>query len=216
MICRFVAGSILRRPPAVGAVAAVPGPGGRSLADGSVRGCCGGAVANSRLCVGASTVGPDKLDVGLDLGVGVGLVDDRLRGVDVGLGLGRIIGVGLGLGSTNGVGVGLGDGFRVAVGVGLGSSTVAVGVGDGLGEGVSASCFSASSISSLGVGDALTRAGVGLGRSVGTALAFAVGIEPGSDQPPVFSPFTNSACNLVFPCCRITGPSNFPRTIFPV
>jgi hypothetical protein len=58
----------------------------------------------------------------------------------------------------------------------------------------------------------------GCAETVGLAVAVAVGsaIEPGSDQPPAFSPLAKFACNLVLPCSLITGPSNFPRTILPV
>lgn len=237
MICRFTFGSIFRRSLATGGLGATLGSPGRLLRGASIVGCCGGAVGNSSVCPGASIVGPDEtavdvgvgngsgdqrgvgvglglgnlngvgveVAVGLDIGIGVGLGDGKVLGANVGIGDANGVGVGLGVGKIIGVGVGLGS-FSLAVGIGLGSSKASVGLGEGEGIGDRVSSFSASSISSFGVGDAFARSG----------LALAVGVDPGSDQPPAFSPFTKFACNLVFPCSRITGPSNFPRTIFPV
>jgi hypothetical protein len=129
--------------------------------------------------------------------------------MDVGLGdSNNIRGVGVGLGKVIGVGVGLGNNFSLAVDIGVGISKASVGLADGLGDGAAVNSLSASSsVFLFGVGETLTRA-------VGDAVL--AGSDPGSDQPLAFSPFTKFACNLVFPCSLITGPSNFPPTILPV
>jgi hypothetical protein len=62
--------------------------------------------------------------------------------------------------------------------------------------------------------------GVGLSSDTGLSLGAGLGVwpkvDPGSDQPPAFSPLTKLVCNLVWPCSLMTGPSNFPWTILPV
>jgi hypothetical protein len=128
------------------------------------------------------------------VGDGSGVGDGDGRGVGVGVGVG--LGLGMGVGVGVGVGLGLGSGIGVGVGLGLCSGAdVAVGVGGG----DSSNGFSGFSVSSAGEG-----------------VARSPELDPGSDHPPALSPFTKFACNRVSPCRLITGPSNFPRTIFPV
>jgi hypothetical protein len=182
-------------------------------------------VANSNVCAGVSTAAPvesgvefglgEGLTVAVAAGIGLGLANligvgvGLVRGVEVGLGdSNNIRGVGVGLGKVIGVAVGLGNNFNLAVDIGVGISKGSVALADGLGDGAAVNSFSAScSVSFFGIGETVTRV-------LGDAVV--AGSDPGSDQPLAFSPFTKFACNLVFPCCLITGPSNFPPTILPV
>jgi len=102
---------------------------------------------------------------------------------------------------TNGVGIGVDVRTGVGVEVDFG---VAVAVGAGV--------------------DVDPRGGGAVGSGVGVTIAIDDGdsrgtgvvVDPGSDQSPTLSPLANVACNRVWPCSLITGPSNFPRAILPV
>jgi len=135
---------------------------------------------------------------GVVIGVGVE-VDVCLA---VGVGLGVDVAVGLGVDVDIGVGDRVGDDDSVGSGVGV---AMGVGDGDGDGEGGAANGSSVGSVSAALL-DFSLDAGPGVRLTV----------DPGSDQSPAFSPFTKVVCNLVWPCSRITGPSNFPWTIRPV
>lgn len=112
--------------------------------------------------------------------------------------------VGVCIGIANGVGedVGLGVGVRVGINVGKGVG-ITGGVSNGDGESDSADGVS-------GVSFAVAIGSLAVGVGLGTA------VDPGSNQSLTLFPLTNVACNLVFPWIRMTGPSNFPRTILPV
>jgi hypothetical protein len=122
--------------------------------------------------------------------------------VGVGVNVGRGVGVEVGL--TIGVGVGVGENLGVAVGV-------CFSVGNGVGERVGKAVDGGNS--SIGVSaDSIS----GDGRSGSLAAGVGFGVDPGSNQLLTLLPLTNVACSLVFPWSRMTGPSNFPRTILPV
>ena len=171
----------------------------------------GEGVAN---CVGA--------DFGVEVGRGVGVSTAAGvavgRGVIVALGLGVPVGVGLGVCKGVGVDVDFGVGVGAGVGVDVGRG-VALGKrgNDGVGIGVGSDQI-------VDDGKACSTAGsrgfsVGPGRagcSVGFGLGLAAARDPGSNHGPACSPFAKTARNVVLPCSRSTGPSNFPRAIFPV
>ena len=106
----------------------------------------------------------------------------------------------------------------VAEGTGVG---VAVGVGDGVGLGVAVACGVGVGVGNE-VGDSdgfgKSTAGASVAVLVGCALGVDEGVPagPGATQLLTFSPFAKLACNRVCPCSRMTGPSNFPRTILPL
>src|SRR5437868_14089083 len=120
-------------------------------------------------------------------------------------------------GDREGAGVGVGDEDRrrdcvgdddgVAVGEGDGVGNSGGGTGDGVGDGD-------------GDGRSTTGSSVGCISAVSadcfSGVEARVRVDPGSDESPTLSPWTKVACNRVWPCSLITGPSNFPRTILPV
>jgi hypothetical protein len=138
------------------------------------------------------------VDVGRGVIVAVGVGPGVAVGVDRGVGVG--LGVSVGDGVALGVDGGVGDGVTLDGGVGRG---VGIGVGDG--ERNSVNGVSAGS-ASIGF----------VGSSFAPGVALTANVDPGSSQLLTLSPLTKVACNFVFPCIRMTGPSNFPRTIFPV
>ena len=109
------------------------------------------------------------------------------------------------VGDDGGVDVGVGDDDGVAVGEGdgVGNSVGGTGDGDGDGDGRSTTGSSVGCISAVSV-------------DCFCGVEARVRVDPGSDQSPTLSPLTKVACNRVWPCSLITGPSNFPRTILPV
>lgn len=108
---------------------------------------------------------------------------------------------GVGVGDADSVGVadgdaeGNGDGVGVRIGVGIG---VVVGIGFGVrtGDGVG----DADTVGD-GEGRSTTGASVGCVSAVLVDFSFAAGagvrIDPGSDQPPTFSPLTKVVCKRV-------------------
>jgi hypothetical protein len=140
------------------------------------------------------------------------------RGVIVAVGLGVCVGVGCGV--CIGVGVGVCIGVEVGAGIGvevgrggdvgnLGNDGVGIGVGSDQMVGDGKAC------STAGSGGVSVRAGFA-GCSLGVAVGLGATRDPGSNHGPAFSPFAKMACNVVLPCSRITGPSNFPCAILPV
>jgi len=147
------------------------------------------------------------LGVGIGVGVAVGVGAGVAMGVDVAVGVGVDVAVGVGVDVAVGVGV------DVAVGVGVGvNAGINVDKGVGSSEGVS---------NGDGDGDSADAAlevsfGVVTGSPFFAGLGLGIVVSPGSTQLLTLFPLTKVACNVVFPCIRMTGPSNFPRTILPV
>jgi hypothetical protein len=112
-----------------------------------------------------------------------------------------------------GFGVGVAIGVDVAVGVGVGvNARINVDKGVGNGEGVSNGDGDGDSA------DAVSEVSFGVvtGSSLVAGVRLGLVVSRGSNQLLTLFPLTKAACNVVFPCIRMTGPSNFPRTILPV
>ena len=152
----------------------------------------------------------DSVDVGDEDGVGdsLGLSVAAAVGVGVSFGDGESLSVGLGVGFGDGAGEDNAEAFGDNVAVGK-----AARVGEGNGVGNDHGVDNGGSVIGFSMGGVSVTL---LGTCLGAGLGVWREAEPGSDQPPAFAPLTKLVCNLVWPCSRITGPSNFPWTILPV